>query len=205
VFVGPIRWQVALPEQDFVLPADERTLLEQRWGVRRFLPAPVPARDGRELEEWFLGTTEGLADQPATEPSAVVRQGTLEPVRLVPVPRMMWYLLCSLVVLAVGGALALLRHKRWVFWPALMMLLVGVSVGALMWPQATMIALAGTPPGLFVLALLLLVLSWQTRRYRRRVVFLPNFTRTKPPSTMSRPASSQRHRKPSTVDVPPVT
>jgi hypothetical protein len=205
VFVGPVRWQIMLPEDDFVLPADERTLLEQRWGLRRFLPAPIPARSGRELEEWFRGSSDGIDDQAMTDPSVVARQGSLQPIGLIPIPRMLLYLICSLAVLAMGGALAIIRHRRWLFWLVLMLLLICISAGALLWPQATMVALAGTPPGLFVLALSLAVMSWQARRYRRRVVFLPSFTRTKPPSTMSRPASSQRRRQPSTVDVPPVT
>jgi hypothetical protein len=205
VFVGPVRWQIMLPEDDFVLPADERTSLEQRWGLRRFLPAPIPSRSGRELEEWFRGETVAIDDRVPTDPSVLVRQADLEPVRLVPIARMIWYLLCSIAVLAAGGALAMIRRRRWLFWLALMLVLTGISASALLWPQATMIALAGTPPGLVVLALLLAVISWQSRRYSRRVVFLPSFTRTKPPSTMSRPARSQRRRQPSTVDVPPVT
>jgi hypothetical protein len=203
VFIGPVRWQVMLPNDDFVLPADEHVLLEQTWGRRRFLPAPVPARSGPELEQWLRGT--GEADDIASpEPSAVVRAAGLEPVRLVPVPRMMWYLLCSLGVLALGGALTMMRRARWLFWLALTLLLAAVAAAALLWPQATLIVLAGAPPGVFVLALLLLILSWQARRYRRRVVFLPSFQRTKPPSTSSRPASSQR-RRPSVADAPPVT
>jgi hypothetical protein len=206
VFVGPVRWQVMLPDDDFVLPADEHVRLEQRWGWRRFLPAPVPARSSRDLEEWFRGSADGLDDEPpASEPSAVVRTAGLVPVRLVPVPRMMWYLLCSLGVLAAGGALVMARRPRWLFWPALTAFLAAAAAAALFWPQAALVVLAGTPPGLLVLALLLALTTWQARRYRRRVVFLPSFTRTKPPSTASRPASSQRRRQSSMVDVPPVT
>jgi hypothetical protein len=109
-----------------------------------------------------------------------------------PVPRMTWYLLCSLLVLVIGGALTWARRTRWLFWPSLTLLLVAAAAAAVWWPQAMLIVLAGTPPGLVVLGLLLVLRAWQASRYRRRVVFLPNFTRTKSPSTASRPASSQR-------------
>src|SRR5262249_14985979 len=131
VFVGPVRWQVMLPDDDFVLPGDEHLLLEQGWGRRRFLPAPVPARSAQELEHWFRGSDSGEEATASPEPSAVVRPAGLETVRLIPVPRMMWYLVCSLAVLAVGGVLTMLRRFRWLFWMALMLLLAATAAAAL--------------------------------------------------------------------------
>ncbi len=137
---------------------------------------------------------------------AVIRQPTLEPIQLIPIPRMPWLLICSLVVLSIGGSLALLRRNRFLFWPAAMALLLGCTVGAVLAPQTSMTALAGTPPGWLVLAVLLVFLGWQSRRYHRRVVFMPGFARTKPTLISGRSAgsgSSARRREPSTVDAPP--
>src|SRR5262249_39314848 len=137
VFVGAVRWHVALPGDDFVLPGDGRTTLEQRWGLRRLLPAPVPARSGRDLERWFRGEDSSSAMTPPDD-GTIVREARLEPVRLVRVPRMVWYLFCSLCVLGVGGGLAMAWRSRWLFWGASTILLLSCAAAALLWPQTTL-------------------------------------------------------------------
>lgn len=211
VFVGSVRWHVSLPGNDFVLPGDDRTVLDQRWGLRRFLPAPVPARNSEDLERWFRAglddeVSDGIPDSNPAGTEAVIPQTNLEPIQVIPIPRMPWLLLCSLVVLCAGGTLTLLRRTRLLFWVVGIAVLIGCAVAAVLWPQTAMTVLAGTPPGWLVLGLLLAFLGWQARRYHRRVVFMPGFARSKSALASLRPASagsSARRREPSTVDVPP--
>jgi hypothetical protein len=209
--VGAVRWHVSLPGNEFVLPGDERTVLDQRWGLRRFLPAPVPARTGEDLENWFRAgvdeaQTAGLTDYSLAGTEVIVRQASLEPIQIIPVPRMPWLLVCSLSVLLVGGALFMLRGNRLLFWLAATALLLACCAATIFWPQISVAALAGMPPGWLVLGLLMAFLTWQSRRFRRRVVFMPGFNRAKStpaPARSDNGGSAFRVRQPSTVDAPP--
>lgn len=208
---GSVRWHISLPGNEFVLPGDDRTVLDQRWGLRRFMPAPVPSRNAEDLENWFRA---GLDEAPGEGPTeyslagteAVVRQTGLEPIQIVPVARMPWFLVCSLAVLLVGGTLFMLRGNRYLLWLLAIATLVGCSAAAIFWPQISVAVLAGSPPGWLVLGLMIGFLTWQSRRYRRRVVFMPGFSREKIAPAPNRPSgsgSAARQRQPSTVDAPP--
>jgi hypothetical protein len=193
-----------------VLPGDDRTILDQRWGLRRFLPAPVPSRTAEDLDRWFRAELDESRESGPFEYSlagteAVVRQSGLEPIQIVLVPRMPWLLVCSLLVLLVGGALLMLRGNRFLLWLTTTMVLLSICAAAVFWPQISVAVLAGAPPGLAVLGLLMVFAGWQSRRYRRRVVFMPGYVRNNAaaPNRSIGSGSAFRVRQPSTVDSPP--
>ncbi len=150
--VGSVRWHVSMPGNEFVLPGDDRTILDQRWGLRRFLPAPVPSRTADDLEHWFSAEVDESRENAPLEYSlagteAVVRQSSLEPIQIVLVPRMPWLLSCSLLVLLVGGTLVMLRGNRFLLWLATTAVLLLLCTGAIFWPQVSVAVLAGARPG----------------------------------------------------------
>src|SRR5262249_41154749 len=59
VLLGEVRWQVALPDNwvPVVLGAD--ACPEEGWGWRGWVPGPVPALSGEQLEHWLTGATSG--------------------------------------------------------------------------------------------------------------------------------------------------
>ena len=133
----------------------------------------------------------------------MARAFDLSPLRLTHAPRSGWVLACSLAVLAAGLALNGLRRIVWLFWLALAALPVLVGVVALLWPQPVTAGLVAGAPGAIVLGLVLLAQWLMRRRYRRRVVFMPGFTRIPAAeSSKSRSPSSQQRLQPSTVDAP---
>ncbi|MFL5340201.1 MAG: hypothetical protein ACJ8F7_08610, partial [Gemmataceae bacterium] len=210
VLVRDVRWYVELPGDGVILSWDAEPAVHQKWGRRRLLPALRPAWTGANLESWFHGgmKTEDAADDflPETtgpEGVAVARADSLTPLRLSHIPRTGWILACSLAVLAIGIAVAALRRVPLLFWLVVAALPLALGAGAVMWPQPVALALAAAPPGLIVLGVMLLV-QWLLRsRYRRRVVFMPGFTRVPDVgSARSHVGSSLRRREPSTVDSP---
>src|SRR5262249_16778847 len=133
-----------------------------------------------------------------------VRSPDFRPVRLVRVPRWAWLMACSLVVLGVGSAVYAVRRARFWFAGGVLLALIGAGAAAVFWPQPFVTFVAATPPGILVLACVL-TLAWVLqRRYQRRVVFMPGFSRARPASSQNHaPGSSLRRRQPSTVDAPP--
>ena len=205
VFVVTVRWQIMLPFDDVAIPNDRWLELDQRWGIKRGLPILLPARSSSQLEQWLrTGLENSNGESPETASSGTIaRQARLGPLNLFVIPRMVWYLVCSLIALCAGGILVAARWKRWLFWLILTGMLTACAAAALSWPQGTLTFLTGTPPGLIVLALMLLIGVWQSRRYRRKVVFMPGFTRSKPLSNAGT-GSSQRRLQPINADPAPV-
>ncbi|HMC66200.1 MAG TPA: hypothetical protein VKI65_14785, partial [Gemmataceae bacterium] len=115
-----------------------------------------------------------------------------------------WLLACSLTLLLFGLGLYFARLPRPFYW----LVVLGVSLGAVLagiwWPSVLPAAIYGCVPGALVLAAVV-AFQWMVQReYRRRVVFMPGFTRLKPGSSLFRPGSSGRPRgEPSTVDQQP--
>jgi hypothetical protein len=206
VFVGAIRWQVMLPAGSIAIPGDRWLDLDQHWGLYKGLPTPIPVQSSAQLEEWLRfgidNSPGGESPMAGSDAGAIVRQARLGPIRLIVIPRMVWYLASSLMALAMGGTLVLARRRRWVLWTTSTALLAGWAALALTWPQMTLIFAAGMPPGLLVLALMVFFAAWQARRYRRRVVFMPGFTRSRQSSSVTGGGSSHRQLQPSTIDGP---
>jgi len=205
--VGTIRWQISLPHDDVLMTSDSRAQIEQRWVWKKILFAPAPRYSGEQLEQWFnsgVARNESDSQEPQSwDASAVLTSTTLEPIRIVSVPRSVWLMTCSLTVLVLGLLLIFIRRFRWLFWIAVIAIAVGVGAASLLWPERTMTALIGSALGWIILAIVILVQWYLQQRYERRVVFMPGFTR-RPASTV-RPASASKikRREPSTVDVPP--
>jgi hypothetical protein len=174
---------------------------EQRWAWHGWLPTLEPGLSSGELDQWITGQ-EG--PESAAEASMVSASNSLEPLRVFRVSRALWFLVCSALVLLLG-LLLYAAPPRPLGWLAVLGLaLAGIALAGWFWPETLPAALYGAAPGLVLLAVLL-ALQWMVhQRYRRRLVFMPGFTRVKTGSSLIRPSGSvNRHREPSTVDVPP--
>src|SRR5262249_5422333 len=93
----------------------------------------------------------------------------------------------------------------WARLALILMALAGAALvaGAVLWPALLAPVLYGCQPGACVLVLVLGAQWMLHRRYRRRVVFMPGFTRMKAGSSLVRGAAPPRPRDPSTIDAPP--
>jgi hypothetical protein len=207
---NPVRWQVAFPSSWLPLDTDASFRADQHWGWRGWLVGLMPAPSNGDAEGWSLSreaagmppTAEGEAAGP---PSLIGWQTTAGPLRLTHAPQQGWLLLCSLALLVVGLVASQLKGPSGLGW--LLALVIGLAAAGvgLFWPSVLAAVMYGCEPGVAVL-LLVLGSQWLLhQRYRRQVVFLPGFKRTKSGSALLRGGSSNRPRtgEPSTVDAPP--
>jgi hypothetical protein len=206
---NPVRWQVAFPSSWLPLEADASFRAEQRWGWRGWLVGLMPAPSNGDAEGWSLSreaaemppTAEGEVAGP---PSLIGWQTAAGPLRLTHAPQQGWLLLCSLALLVVGLVASQLKRPSGLGW--LLALVIGLAAAGvgLFWPSVLASVLYGCEPGVAVL-LLVLGLQWLLhQRYRRQVVFLPGFKRTKSGSALLRGSSNRpRTGEPSTVDALP--
>jgi hypothetical protein len=209
---APTRWQVLLPPGWVLLgpqaggPGTERT-----WGWRGWLLAPRLALTSTDLGRWFSGpTTEGAESSSENEvvPSLVSWREDDGPLVVTHVPQQAWLLVCSLAVLVLGLVLSWLTWPSegralavaWL-WPALAALALVLVVCALLWPTVMAQVAYGCQPGALVLVVVAGAQWLLHERYRRQVIFLPSFSRTRS-STQRREAEAARAGEPSTVDVP---
>jgi hypothetical protein len=207
---NPVRWQVALPSTWVPLDTDASFRAEQRWGWRGWLLGLRPAPSNGDGDGWSLSPE--AKDMPPTAegdvagaPTVVGWQTTPGPLRLTHAPQQGWLLVCSLALLAVGLAVSLLKRARGLGWVLALTIGLAAAGAGLFWPNFLASAVYGCEPG-FVVLLLVLGMQWLLhQRYRRQVVFLPGFKRTKGGSAVLRSGSSNRPRvgEPSTVDAPP--
>jgi hypothetical protein len=203
VFVGPVRWQIGLAPGGVPFDLAGSASFEQRLTWQRGLFAPQPARTTAALQRWFYAGGHPPGSEPDVGATLVGRHG-LEPLRLLVVPRPLALLAGSLAVLALG-LLATALGRMWGATVTLVALAAGL-LAAVARPQAMAEALAVCQPGLVVLFAVLVVQGYLQRRYRRRVVFMPGFTRQPAPgsSLVHNGNGSRSRREPSTVDAPPV-
>jgi hypothetical protein len=171
---------------------------EESWGLLGWLPGPVPSASEDKLERWL---NDGAGDD-SRIPSLVCTSDAVAPLRLLRLPRQLWLLACSGVVLLFGLGLVFAPPSHSVFWLSAGLLLAAVLGLAFLWPAALPMVLYGCQPGVVVLAFLVGVQWLLHRRYRRQVVFLPGFKRLKSGSSLLRGSSHKRNREPSTVDAP---
>lgn len=201
---APVRWQVELPPGWVPLYQDGVFAAGYQWGRRGWLLAPFPAVTGDEMERWFAGH-DGAArseeGEPAGTPSFACWRTSLEPLRLHHAPQRAWLLICSLLFLLVGLALSFLPLARGWFWLAVIGLAAAAGAVGLLWPGVLSAFLYGCEPGAVVFVVVLGVQWTLQQRYRRRLVFMPGFTRLKAGSSIIR-GGRPRH-EPSTVDAPP--
>jgi hypothetical protein len=211
VLLERVRWQVDLPPGWVHLDVAAGATAEQRWGRRGWLLGPRAALTSADLEQWLQGdgkseeTSAANPEEPdeSDTGSLILTTTTLEPLRLIHVPQQAWLLACSLVLLLVVLGLSLTPLSRPVFWTVVSLILLGILVLGFLWPGLLSSIIYGCEPGFAVLVFVLLVQWGLHRRYKRKLVFMPGFTRLKPGSSLvRRTGSSNRSREPSTVDGP---
>jgi hypothetical protein len=208
-WLGSARWQIMTPD-DNVLLTDERSLhAESDWSFRRGIPEARPAYSAAQLENWLRTGSEPDAnsdDRSSPGQSIEFRAASLTGFRLWRIPRLVWLLVSSISILLVGLGLTLLWRAPSLFWPAFALVLIGMGAWALLATESAITFLAASFPGLLVLGVAISVLWWLRRQYRRKVVFLPGFSRADPRSALARSApSNHRLHEPSTAEVRPAS
>lgn len=199
-FLGRCRWAVDLPPGRLPLLLGDGPILEQRWRLAGWLPAPEPSATAADLEQWLTGI-DTVADD--SDPAMVCWQASLAPLRLIHVPQQAWLLFCSLALLGLGLGLLFAPVPRWVFWSTVALVGVLAGIAILSAPGVVPAAAYGAQPGVLVLLLVVAVQAYLHRRQRRRLAFQPAFSRAKTGSSILRNSSGQRRREISTVDEPP--
>ena len=203
-FLGRVWWQVELPPARLGIARGVAGSAEQRWQWQAGLVAPRPSAIALE----FPGDPSGSPPSAGTtrpgegEPALVYWQSEPAPVYLVYAPDQVWLLACSLALLAIGLGLSFAPLPHAARWLAVILLGLTAVLAGVWWPDAVPTVLYGCQPGALVLAAVLAVQWLRNRRYRRRVIFLPGFTRLKAGSSRSPGGDGRPRGEPSTVDAP---
>ncbi len=200
VFLGRARWKVDLPAGWVLLAVGRDCTPEQQWVWWGRLPAPRPAVSATELERWFTGSTAaGSADDADVDLTGW--QSGMGSLALMYAPQLAWLFACSLGFLVVGLTLFFVPLPRVVLGLLAVLAALGVAVAGSFFPGLLGAVAYGCEPGVLVLVCVV-VSQWMLhQRYRRRVVFLPGFSRVKQGSSLVR-AGKAPAREPSTVDLP---
>jgi hypothetical protein len=200
VFLGKVRWQVVLPPAMFAVSARGDATTEHCWMWRGWLPSLEPAITGNDLELWLTGQD---LTEPSPEASLVSSRSSLEPLQVFRVNRALWFFVCSGIVMLIGLSLWLYRPGAPGWFAAVLIFLAAIAGAGWIWPAALSAALYGAAPGFVVMAVLF-ALQWLLHEhYRRRLLFMPGFTRVKDGSSLVRTNSTPRIREqPSTIDAP---
>ncbi len=196
----PTLWQVNVPPNRVLLAPESTSGVERIWTRRGWLLSAalsVPFELPNDNESFAL----------------VSWQEQSEPIVLTHPPQLAWLLVCSLGLFFVGWMLYWLARPRasgvgrsgvW-FWPLLALVTLAIAVAALFWPTALCAFVYGCEPGAAVLVFFLGLQWLRHQHYRRQIIFLPSFSRSRTGSSLIRKNSSLRPQsaEPSTVDAPP--
>jgi hypothetical protein len=210
---APTRWQITLPSDAVALAPEAGAAARWTVGLRNGLPVPQLAVTNQELEQWFAG-----ADVPwwpkgdAVSPTLVAWQEDGSPLNVVLFPSGIWMAFCSIPLVLLGLLLFVLARRSWtggriataLFWGLAFLLTAAVGAAWTFYPTTLYAVAYGCEVGAAVLVLMLLFLAVTLERYRRRIVFLPNFRRARSGSSLTRAAivASKPAGEPSTVDAP---
>jgi hypothetical protein len=193
VLLDRARWQIELP-LDWITLLPYGATVEHGWGWSGALWAPLVGVSNRKLEQWISNKQTDQANGGATA-GLIYAQSNLSPLGLVLVSQRQWLLGCSLLVLAVGFVLVLAPLPPAYFWLAITVTAISVATATVLWPTIIPLAVYGAEPGVVVL-LFVLLLHWLLyQRYRRRVVFMPGFTRVKAGSSLIQKDNLERRRE----------
>ena len=198
-YLSPVRWQVLFPEDVTPLYLDSGLTPENRWVRRGMLITPAGGATAAELDEWFeSGKLPAEPDGVAAGESAGVtaRQATPGAIQVYRVPWNGWVAGCSLLVLVVG--LGVSRLPATLVGPAVGLIGAGAAVAAVAWPQPMSQLVGGCQPGLWSLVVVLAGQAGLRWYHRRRVMYLPGFTRTRPESVVgsqSYPAENENEKR----------
>jgi hypothetical protein len=200
------RWQIGLPGRLLPLCFNDSAIFEERWSLRNGLPTTVPSRSIAELDRWFMGGIEPSSEMlhwEGPESGCTFRQATLEPVRFWIVPRGLWIIFTSLVVLLIG--LILSRLPQPVLWISCTVLAIVVVIISFLWSQFALQTFATSLPGLGSVLLIVGLQRYLQWRYHWRLHHMGSFRLTPSESSLVRIGSNQRPpiRETSTVDSPP--
>jgi hypothetical protein len=206
--LGQVRWRINVPEGWVPLIQDDGYSLGQRWIWQGGLCVPQPTVTSVDLDRWLeTGTSESTSttfrSQADREPDLVCWRADLQAVPLLYFPQPVWLLLCSGALMMVGviAQCALQRRGRYGLLLALAVLMV--ILGGWWWPGAIVSVFYGCEPGLAVLGAVLIGRWGLHLGQRRRLKYLPSFTRRQPTVLPARKDSAGRSgREPSTVDAP---
>ncbi len=216
---APTRWQVSMPDNRILLAPESASAVERSGTWRGWLLAACLQGSAVDLQrEWddslpdeLKQDAQQLDSEGQAAPALICWQDQIAPIVLTHVPRQGWLLLCSLGLLTVGLGLYWTARPRdggrlaaW-FWALLALLILAAAVAALLWPTMLWAIVYGCEPGALVL-LSAIALQWTVyQRYRRQIVFLPSFSRSRVGSSLIHKTPSHRppSGEPSTVDAPP--
>jgi hypothetical protein len=225
----PTRWHVTVPPAWVTVAPESGPGADWGWARRGWLWAPrLRPGAAAEVERRFA---ESAAPPPeegdgAQAPSLACWRGGTGPLVLTHVPQQAWLMVCSLGLLVLGlGLYGLTRppgsgpapaaadglppggraFAGARFWAALGLVALAVAAAALLWPMALANVAYGCAPGAVVLVAVAAVQWLLHERYRRRIVFLPSFSRSRSGSSLLRAGAQRPHGEPSTVDAPPRT
>ena len=209
---APTRWAVTLPPGWLALGPEAGAVAPWTVAFHNLLLTPRLALTSAGLESWFAGPEiVARGDGDAAAPSIVCWQGAGEALTVVKVWQPFWLLLCSLAFLALGLRLFVLARQSYAgrkrasfwFWCTAMLLLPALAVVWVLRPTLLYAVAYGCEPGAVVLLIVLTGQCLMLERYRRQIVFLPNFRRARTGSSLLRPNGLNGPAgEPSTVDVP---
>ncbi len=215
VFVGPVRWQIAMASGDLPIDTGDTATFDWRWGWQRGLLAPLPVWTAGELNRWFM--SDARTAEPADpfrgppdgwETALVGWQPAAESLQFLVIPRPLAMLFGSLAVLAIGFA-AVRVGRGWRMTGAVVLILA-LAIAAVVRPQALAFFLYAAELGAAVLIIALAARWAAQRQYRRRVLFLPVFARPSEVRSEKQGGSSlvrngsanSARREPTTIDAP---
>ncbi|MBM3996685.1 MAG: hypothetical protein FJ303_21405 [Planctomycetes bacterium] len=170
---------------------------EVQWGWQSWLWTPEPVVNSADLDAW-----PDLANESGTlTASFSLTSSQLETVYHL--PRSWWMLIGSsiLVIVVLGPYFSPLPSLA--YWLLMLGIGLAVLIASVVFPAAVTPLWFGAQPGAVLCLLFILGHLLIQEQYRRQLIFLPGFTRTKPGLTMVRTKAAQEPREASTVDAPP--
>lgn len=199
---APVRWAFVTLENQKLLMLSRSLEAEQQLAWHGVLPGLGPTVSERDLDRWLEGN-EGTAGREESQYAEMVVHGIfLHPVEIVLIPRLLWRLFCSLVILSTGLAGYFLTTRRLLFTLAMGCFAVLALVITFFQPGLLIDVVFGGLPGLVVLSGFGLVHWVNKRKQQRRLLFLPAYPRSRAKSSVVRSALANGPRiEPSTVDV----
>jgi hypothetical protein len=209
--LAPTRWEVTLPSGWLALGPEVGEAAGWTVAFHNLLLTPRLAITSASLESWFAGSEVATRGGDAAAPSIVCWQGAGEALTVTKVWQPFWLLLCSLVFLALGLRLFVLARQAYAgrkraslwFWCTAMLVFPTLAALWVLRPTLLYAIAYGCEPGAAVLFIVLTAQCLMLERYRRQIVFLPNFRRARTGSSLLRANGLNGLKsEPSTVDVP---
>jgi hypothetical protein len=210
---APTRWEVTLPPGWLALGPEVGAAAPWTVAYRNLLLTPQLALTSADLEHWFAGPEVAARTSDPAAPNLICWAGADEPLIVTKVWQPFWLLFCSLVFLALGLRLFVLARQAYAgrkraalwFWLTVAPLIPLLAALWVLRPTLLYAIAYGCEPGVAVLLVVLTAQCLMLERYRRQIVFLPNFRRARTGSSLVRANGLNRPTgEPSTVDVPRV-